>query len=274
MVKRSKKIVLGAISLVIIGAGIFYACQKEKNNNPFIENKSLSFENPETYGILHNIVTEHIIIEDINLIYCDSLNDKTTIEDQHRAIDLGVKYCVDKNYIEVHKADPLLRDLYHFVDQYREKNFFVDLYESRDFFVKVLKDARFSENMINAQLFIRETVHPVTCSPERTEYAYNRILSAENPYRLNNEELFQIKILHAVTNHSREFWNGSLKKHKEKPRNPNLPSWVADCAEWGMYMDAVGSLYGLAFGPAGSIILGTTFSIGAKKACEYDGKYK
>ena len=252
---------------------IFYACNKEeKANSHLLEGKSLSSNDPNFYGILHNDITEHIIKNEIRLIDCDSLKFYSSKENQHRAIDLGIEYCLSKNYITEAEANPLRERLYDFFDKYEDRDFFVDLYESEEFYIQVFQDAGFSDRMIQTQLLIRETVHPISCTPEMTNQVFSDILE-KNYYGLNAEELFQIKIQQAVTNYSRDFWNGiKLKNRKEK--NPNLPSWVKDCAEWTIIMDAGGVIFGSVFGPWGSAVVGAASSIAAKRDCECNGKYK
>ena len=269
-----RKLIFGLLATAIVAGSIFYACKKNENDGRLLVDKSLSFNNPDTYGALHNDITEHIIKKEIRLIDCDSLKYYTSKENQRRAIDLGIEYCINNNYIDAYSIEPLRNELYHFFDRYEDNDFFVDLYESEDFFVRVLRDAGLSDNMINTQLLIRETVHSINCTPDETVRLFNNILET-NPYSLNEEELFKIKIQQSVTNYSRAFWNGETqKKHKEKPRNPNLPPGVQDCAEWTIIMDALGVVLGSVFGPIGAAVNGAVFSIGAKRECECGGKYK
>ena len=57
-------------------------------------------------------------------------------------------------------------------------------------------------------------------------------------------------------------------------RNSRVTNGVKDCVEWTIYMDGLGGVIGYILGPFGSIATSTALSIGAKKECECDGKYK
>jgi hypothetical protein len=282
------KFIIATLAIGVIGGAVFFGCKKnEEDNHQLIEKSLFADNNSESYGILHNEITEYIIKKEISLIDCDTLKYQKGINNIYRTMDLGIEYCKINNYINGNEDAYKIREyLYNFVNKYGENNdhsarIITDLYESEDFFVHVLREAGFSNNMIQTQLLIRKTAYPSNCTSIEMDHLYDKILS-QNPYDLNNEELFKIKILRDVTRYSRVFWNGDSKKLKENTpinsnqpgRNPNLPSWVKDCAEWTIYMDALGTVIGSPLGIVGSAIVSTTFSIGAKRDCECDGKYK
>lgn len=269
-----KKIII----IIALLTTISISCKKTDDINTRINDSNISVKptSASIYGILHNEITEHIIIKKIRLIDCDSLESYSTIDNHFSAIDLSIDYGLKSNYINKEESDILKNNLQSFFNKYEDHNLLVEMYESETFYKQVFEDAGFSSKMIETQLLIREVVHSINCTPKETTMIFEYILN-NNPYNLSEQELFIITIQYEVTNHSREFWNGcnsDLLEKKEKPRNPNLPSWVKDCDEWTIIMDGVGAGIGSAFGPFGAAALGASFSVGAKRDCECGGRYR
>jgi len=258
---------LFTVLIVVASAFIFYGCKKDDQEVSTTEQMmgitqttakgNVDFKDPNTYGILHNEIAEYVLRQDVSLID-KAISTEASIDAQYRTIDLCISYCLKAGYLQNNEVCFLKDALYEFVGRYGQST--LKIYESEDFFVDLLSNAGFSKNMIDALLLIRKTALPLNSTAKEMDQVYVNILE-ENPYQLNSEELFQIKVGQSITSHSRQFWTEEPYLDLTKPGG-------LTCDEWGIVMDAVGAILGSPFGPIGSAILSASMSIAAKRDCQ------
>jgi hypothetical protein len=129
-------------------------------------------------------------------------------------------------------------------------------------------------SLIYPSIFISANNLNIT-KEEMETYCMQDIRSCNNLTIYN--ELFAKEVFVAIKDSSEDFWNGKIIMGMGEGdtirKNPNLPDWCTDCAEWSIYMDALGGLVGFGFGGIGSILTAAAFSAGAYRECICDGDY-
>ncbi len=204
---KNIKYIIAAIFVVAISTGIFFACEKEKENEKIINiktKKSFDFGNPESYGIVHNEIASYIIQNQPQLLFLPN-----TIEKFDSICSLSGRYLIEHNYfneMEVENAINNIRNYYlsFGINSSGELNYYTLCYDT-NFIRQQLESFGYSDLLIDQFVVIyQESLD--------TNASYNTILShivnimGSTDYGIELDNTFRDKLT-MIYVYSNQFWD-------------------------------------------------------------------